>query len=188
MLLLKSEDMRALDRRTIECGHAAGIELMRRAGHGVVDAIERRYGSLLGLRALVLCGTGNNGGDGLIAAVRLRERGATVRLVVMGSVERIRGDAAIAFEAMRAAGIAWSAAESEAALATVRREADAWDLGIDALLGTGAHGDPEGPIAAGVQGLRELDELGTRVIAVDLPTWMPTQAVSPAAPCAPISQ
>ena len=170
MLLLKSEDLRAWDRRTIESGHATGIELMRRAGHGVVEAIERRYGSLLGLRALVLCGTGNNGGDGCIAAVRLRERGATVRAVLMGDPKRVRGDAATAFESLRDAGIPWSTAATEADLATIRREADEWDLALDALLGTGARGAPEGAIAAGVQALRELDELGTRVVAIDLPT------------------
>ncbi len=170
MLLLKSEDMRAWDRRTIESGHAPGIELMERAGHGVVAAIERRYGSLLGLRALVLCGTGNNGGDGFVVALRLRERGAMVRAVVMGDTERIHGDAATAFEAMRVGGIVWGAANTEAELAAITREADAWDLGVDALLGTGAHGAPTGAIAAGVQALRELDELGTRVIAVDVPT------------------
>lgn len=170
MLLLKSEDMRAWDRRTIESSHASGIELMQRAGHGVVTVIERRYGSLLGLRALVLCGTGSNGGDGFVAGVRLRERGAMVRVVVMGDVERIQGDALAAFEAMRQAGIVWGAASTEAELAAITREADAWDFGLDALLGTGAHGAPTGAIAVGVQALRELDELGTRVIAVDLPT------------------
>src|SRR5207247_4771651 len=50
------------------------------------------------------------------------------------------------------------------------REGDAWDLGVDALLGTGARGVPEGAIAAAVQTLRELDDAGTRVVAVDLPT------------------
>src|SRR2546427_223161 len=116
VLLLTAEEMRSLDRRTIEGGHATGLELMRRAGHGVVESIERRYGSLLSLRAIVLCGTGNNGGDGFVAASRLRERGAAVRVVVMGSVERIRGDAALALEAMRAAGIGLDSAATESEL------------------------------------------------------------------------
>ena len=95
-MLVTAEEMRSLDRRTIDGGHATGIELMRRAGHGVVQSIERRYGSLLNLRAMVLCGTGNNGGDGFVAAARLRERGAAVRVVVLGNAERVQGDAAVA--------------------------------------------------------------------------------------------
>src|SRR5262249_56633994 len=113
--------MRALDRRTIDGGHATGRTLMQRAGCGVVDAIERRNGSLLSLRALVLCGTGNNGGDGFVAAVRLRERGASVRVVVLGSLERVQGDAADALAAMRAAGIAATAAATEAELQRIVR-------------------------------------------------------------------
>ena len=170
MLLLTAEEMRSLDRRTIGGGVATGIELMRRAGRGVVDCIEQRYGSLLGLRALVLCGTGNNGGDGFVAAVRLRERGATVRVAVLGAIERIQGDAALALADLRAAGIEVAPASTEAAISAIVHEVDEWDLGLDALLGTGARGAPEGAIAAGVQALRELDEAGTRIIAVDLPT------------------
>src|SRR5262245_44514668 len=106
MLLLTAEEMRRLDQRTIESGHVAGIDLMRRAGAGVARAIERRYGSVLGLRALVLCGTGNNGGDGFVAARSLRERGASVRVVVLGDRGRIRGDAATALEELCSNGIA----------------------------------------------------------------------------------
>jgi NAD(P)H-hydrate epimerase len=59
---------------------------------------------------------------------------------------------------------------SESALAALVAEADGWDLALDALLGTGARGRPEGLIADGVQMLRELDERGTRVVAIDVPT------------------
>jgi len=170
VLLLTAEEMRALDRRTIDGGRATGAELMRRAGHGVVACLERRYGSLLGYRALVLCGTGNNGGDGFVVAARLKERGCTVVAVVCGDATRIAGDAAGARDAAVAAGITPRTATTEAALGDIVRGFDAWDLGLDALLGTGARGMPEGAIAAGVQALRELDEAGTRVIAIDVPT------------------
>ena len=170
MLLLTAEEMRAIDRRTIEGGHATGIELMRRAGRGVVDAIEGRYGSLLGLRALVLCGTGNNGGDGFVAAAEMRDRGAAVRVVVLGQPGRIQGDAALAMAELSGPGIEVATATTEPELATIIRELDEWDLGVDALLGTGARGVPEGAIAAGVQALRELDDAGTRIVAIDLPT------------------
>src|SRR5207247_8598569 len=63
-----------------------------------------------------------------------------------------------------------ASAATESELTAFVREADEWDFALDALLGTGARGVPEGAIAAGVQVLRELDEAGTRVIAVDVPT------------------
>jgi NAD(P)H-hydrate epimerase len=170
MLLLTAEDMRALDRAAIESGRATGRELMHRAGTGVVEAIERRWGSLLGLRALVLCGTGNNGGDGFVAARELERRGALARVVVLGDPARIRGDAREYFAALEGAGFTVQTAATESDLARIRAGEDRWDYALDALLGTGAHGAPEGAIAAGVQALRELDEAGTRVVAVDLPT------------------
>jgi NAD(P)H-hydrate epimerase len=170
MLLLTAAETRELDRLTIEGGHAAGGELMRRAGTGLVAAIERRHGSLLALRVLVLCGTGNNGGDGFVAAVELLARGAVPRVVIAGEESRVSGDARGALDDLRRAGLEPVCARDEAGLAAAIAGADHWDLALDALLGTGARGGPEGMIADGVQALRELDERGTRVVAVDLPT------------------
>src|SRR5439155_6979620 len=73
-------------------------------------------------------------------------------------------------ERMSAAGIVPVTVADEAALERLVRTRERFDFALDALLGTGAHGAPEGVIAAGVQALRELDEAGTHVIAVDLPT------------------
>jgi NAD(P)H-hydrate epimerase len=93
MMLLTAKEMRLLDRATIDGGHAPGELLMERAGAGVAEAMERRYGATLGLRVLVLCGTGNNGGDGFVAARYLRHRGAEVHVGVIGETEKIQGDA-----------------------------------------------------------------------------------------------
>jgi ADP-dependent NAD(P)H-hydrate dehydratase / NAD(P)H-hydrate epimerase len=170
MLLVTAEEMRALDRATIDGGHAPGVELMERAGAGVVEAMERRYGPVLGLRVLVLCGTGNNGGDGFVAARHLRARGASVAVCVLGDSSQIRGDARLQLERLEADGLRATPAAAEDSLRRIAASQDRWDFALDALLGTGARGVPEGLVAAGVQTLRELDDAGTRVIAVDLPT------------------
>ena len=162
--------MRSLDRATIEGGHASGHALMERAGLGVAEAIERRYGSTLGLRVLVLCGPGNNGGDGFVAARALRARGAEVHAGLIGTAARLPADARAHFDAMVAAGVEPVVLDTEDDLRALVARRDPWDLAIDALLGTGAHGVPEGVIAAAVQELRTLDDAGTSVIAVDLPT------------------
>jgi len=170
MLLVTAEEMRELDRATIESGYVSGLELMERAGSGVSEAVERRYGSLLGLRVLVLCGSGNNGGDGFVAARHLKARGAEVHVGLAGEPERVRGDARHQLEALEGAGLAATPAADEPALERLVRSRDQWDFALDALLGTGARGVPEGAIAAAVQALRDLDDAGTQVVAVDLPT------------------
>src|SRR6266850_400834 len=169
-LLLTAAEMQALDRDTIGGGHGTGETLMERAGGGAVEAIERRYGPTLGLRVLVLCGTGNNGGDGFVAARHLRARGADVAVGLIGAPAKVKGDARVHLERLEAAGGAVTALGGEAALERLVGSRDRWDFALDAVLGTGAHGTPEGLAAAAVQRLRELDDAGTRVVAVDLPT------------------
>jgi len=169
-LLLTAAEMRQLDRDTIDGGHAPGETLMERAGAGVVEAMERRYGPTLGLRVLVVCGPGNNGGDGFVAARHLRARGADVAVGLIGDPARVQGDARTQLERLQAAGGAVTALDGEAALERLVKSRDHWDYALDAVLGTGARGTPEGLTAAAVQTLRELDDAGTRVVAVDLPT------------------
>ena len=170
MLLVTAEEMRRLDRATIDGGHATGETLMERAGAGVVEALDRRYGPGLGLRVLVLCGTGNNGGDGFVAARHLRDRGAEVHVALLGDRARVRGEALVHLDRMTASGLGAAPIANEDALERLVASRDAWDFALDALLGTGAHGEPEGMMAAGVEALRQLDEAGTRVTALDLPT------------------
>ncbi len=169
MIVLTAAAMRSVDRATIEGGHATGPELMERAGRGVVEAIERRLGPVLALRALVLCGGGNNGGDGFVAARHLRARGARVRVAVLAPRERVQGDAAQHLAALQGAGITAEFVADADALARIV-EAGPWDLALDALLGTGSEGEPHGLVAEGCGALRVLGELGARVVAVDLPT------------------
>src|SRR5262245_21400347 len=90
MQLVTAAEMRLLDRATIETGHASGDELMERAGQGLVATMERQYGALLGMRVLVLCGTGNNGGDGFVAARWLKGRGAGVHVGLVGDAAKMR--------------------------------------------------------------------------------------------------
>lgn len=169
MLLVTASEMRQIDRATIAAG-TPGESLMERAGAGLVTAMERRYGSLLALRVLVMCGTGNNGGDGLVAARHLHARGAAVHVAVLGDLARVSGDALAHLERLDATGLAVASVQNESELERLVATRDRWDFAVDALLGTGARGEPEGLLHAGVEVLRRLDDGGTRVIACDLPT------------------
>lgn len=169
MLLLTAAEMRALDAATI-AGGVPGETLMERAGRGVAEALERAFGSPLAMRVLVLCGPGNNGGDGFVAARHLAARGAIVGVGVLVPRDRLAGDAAAHLAILEAAGVRPEFAADDAALAALVAGADRWDFALDALLGTGSAGDPRGAVATACEALNLLRNRGTRVVAVDLPT------------------
>jgi NAD(P)H-hydrate epimerase len=73
---------------------------MENAGRGVVDEIENKYGSSKGKSFLIVCGKGNNGGDGFVVARHLYNRGARVKVVLIGKASELKGDAAINFKAL----------------------------------------------------------------------------------------
>src|SRR4051794_32502556 len=91
--LLTTAEMADADRLTIASG-TPGITLMENAGVAVADAVAARNPT--GAHVLVAAGPGNNGGDGFVAARILDERGYRVRVLLLGSTERLRGDAALA--------------------------------------------------------------------------------------------
>ncbi len=93
--ILTPEQMRALERAAIDSGAVSGRELMERAGQGVVEAILAEWPALAeGARsAEILCGPGNNGGDGFVVARLLRQRGWQVRVAFYGDAERLPPDA-----------------------------------------------------------------------------------------------
>lgn len=151
-VLLPSE-MADADRRTIAAG-TPGIRLMERAGRSVADSVAIRYP--LGTKVAVVCGPGNNGGDGFVAARVLRERGFPVRLLLLGRREALEGDAA---EAARA----W-----KGAVETISADALA-DSGVivDALFGAGLARDLTGETRAAVE---LINSATVPIIAVDLPS------------------
>jgi len=169
MLLLTAAEMRALDAATIG-GGVPGAALMERAGRGVAESLARRFGSPVALRVLVLCGPGNNGGDGFVAARHLAARGARVGVGVTAAREAVRGDAAEHLAKLEAEGVRAEFFADDAAVAGLVAGADRWDFALDALLGTGSTGEPRGLVATACEALNLLRNRGTRVIAVDLPT------------------
>src|SRR5918912_3396861 len=95
MRILNAAQMREADRFTIEEIGIPSLVLMENAGRQVVAAIEAAYEARLNGRVAVLCGRGNNGGDGFVVARTLLQRGIETAVFVIGSVAEVRGDARV---------------------------------------------------------------------------------------------
>ncbi|HSI39156.1 MAG TPA: NAD(P)H-hydrate dehydratase [Xanthobacteraceae bacterium] len=152
MELLTPQQMYRADRLAMEAGHS-GPALMERAGTAVADVVARRP---LGTRIAVLCGPGNNGGDGFVAARILAQRGYTVTVGLLGERAALTGDAAGA------------AAQWRGPVLPV----EAVDLGsvgliVDALFGAGLARDLAGAARTAVE---RVAASGRAVVAVDLPS------------------
>lgn len=150
--LLAPQEMAAVDRLAIADG-TPGIALMENAGRAVADALARRW-TLRPL--LVLCGPGNNGGDGFVAARILAGRGWSVRLALLGDRAALKGDAAVA-------AASWTGAVEPLGAASL----DGAELVVDALFGAGLSRPIDG-VAKAV--LAALDPRRLPVVAVDVPS------------------
>ena len=105
MRVLNSTQMREADRRTIEEIGIPALVLMENAGRQVVAAMEAMHSDLLERRVAVLCGRGNNGGDGFVVARTLMQRGVDVAVFLLGRVADVRGDARINLEILGRLGV-----------------------------------------------------------------------------------
>ncbi len=168
--VLTSTAMREADRRTIHDFGFPSFTLMENAGRAAADAIMSRYGAR-DRSVVVLCGKGNNGGDGLVVARVLHSRGARVHVITLASEEDTTPDAALNLALLRRIGQA-EAANGRLSISpwesmeTLRKEPPA-DLLVDALLGTALSGPPRGAIAEIIAWINERSE---PVAAIDVPS------------------
>ncbi|WP_420567606.1 NAD(P)H-hydrate dehydratase [Thalassovita sp.] len=129
--ILTAAQMRSIEQAAIESGQVTGLELMERAGRGVVEAVFEEWPELAQAphRAVVLCGPGNNGGDGFVIARLLKEWGWEVEVFLYGDAEKLPPDARVNYE--RWDGRVGTFADYD------KRRIWQCDLLVDALFGTG---------------------------------------------------
>ena len=176
MRLATASEMRAIDRAAIEGEGIPGLELMERAGAAMASAAR----ACLGFRgrALALCGAGNNGGDGYVAARLLRAEGFDARAFALASRQDLRGDALSARQAAESAGVPVLEVKEAGNV-----EAGPGDVLIDALLGTGLGRAPEGAYAQIIERMAVLRARGAKVVAVDVPSGLSADTGSALGPC-----
>jgi NAD(P)H-hydrate epimerase len=173
---LSRAEVREVDRRAIDDYGLSGLVLMENAGRGCVDTLCE-----LGCRGpvTIVCGKGNNAGDGFVIARHLDLRGIAVRVVLLCSADELRGDAAANYAVVARSGIPLvdlSRPFDEAALNAALSNAE-WL--VDALLGTGAAGAPRPPLDAAI---RQMNEARAKRLAVDLPSGLDGDSGEPAEP------
>ncbi|MGI4787233.1 MAG: NAD(P)H-hydrate dehydratase [Janthinobacterium lividum] len=162
--LTTAAQMREMDRRTIEEFGVPSIVLMENAALRVVDVIAERFGPLKGKRIAVVCGKGNNGGDGLAIARHLATRfGAVVTVHLAADPAGYKGDAAVNYALAQSFGLDIDTSGSP------RIGGRGADLIIDALLGTGIKGGVEGKFAETIEAM---NASYVPIVSVDVPSGL----------------
>jgi len=164
--LLTAAQMRAIEQAAIDSGEVTGLELMERAGVGVVEAILKEWPSmaLTSHKAVVLCGPGNNGGDGFVVARLLKQRGWEVEVFLYGDEGKLPVDAKVNCLRWRDMGEVIGLSSFE----VYNTDADLW---IDAVFGTGlTRGIPQEVFRSFAEVNEKLTENGPYSCAIDVPS------------------
>jgi ADP-dependent NAD(P)H-hydrate dehydratase / NAD(P)H-hydrate epimerase len=176
MRLVGSAEMREIDRTAIEVFGIAALTLMDRAGRAVAEAARDLAGP--NGRFVVVCGGGNNGGDGYVAARLLRGAGHDARVVALVPAARLSADAQAVREQAERVGVPIDEGGELTPL-----EAGVGDVVIDALLGTGLSRAPDGAFAEAIARIEAARVAGARVLAVDVPSGLSADTGRPPGAC-----
>jgi ADP-dependent NAD(P)H-hydrate dehydratase / NAD(P)H-hydrate epimerase len=159
-------EMRALDARAITEIGISGARLMENAGTGAARLIAREFAPIRNARVVVLCGKGNNGGDGFVVARRLRAKGARVQVFLVGRRRDVTGDAAEMLSRWRGR---IAEITDDGGLASLGRELSRAHVVVDALLGTGLTGAAREGMAHVIDAV---NASGRPVVSLDLPSGL----------------
>jgi len=180
MRVLNSAQMREADRRTIEEIGIPSLVLMENAGRQVVSAMEALYDDLGARRVAVLCGRGNNGGDGFVVARTLHQRGVDVVVFLIGGVTDVRGDARINLDILGRLGLTVVEVADSQAWELHFAELTDCTLIVDAIFGTGLRSPITGLVESVVA---DVNTSGIPVVSVDLPSGLSADSAEPIGVC-----
>jgi NAD(P)H-hydrate epimerase len=169
MRVLTSQQMRDADRRTTEEIGIPSLVLMENAGRQVVASMEGTFDDLPNLHVAVICGKGNNGGDGFVVARTLSERGIETSVFLVGVSGDVRGDARVNLGVLRALEIDVVEIADAAAWELHGSDVLAADVIVDAIFGTGLSGPATGLVETIIA---DLNACSKPVVAIDLPTGL----------------
>jgi len=175
MKVLTAAQMRDVDRLTSERYGIPGLQLMENAATRAADVAEHEFGSYQSKRVLILCGKGNNGGDGAAIARLIHARGAIVTLLLLGRVSETKGDARTNFERILLLAASheetFTFVEIDSAEKLLTSAASHYDLCFDALLGTGLTHPAERLFESAINFMNE-HRSATPLVSVDVPSGL----------------
>ena len=170
---LTTDQMKEVDRLMIEEYRIELDQMMENAGRGLAELARRLSGgSVLGRSITVLCGTGNNGGGGMVAARHLHNWGARVQAVLAGDAARLKEAPRLRWETLEKLGLSCAAGACP--------DPGTAGLILDAMLGYGMEGDPRPPISNWIE---RTNSAGVPVLSLDTPSGLDATSGRPAVPC-----
>lgn len=169
MYILTAQEMREMDRRTIESFGLPGRILMENAGRGAADALLERFGPLCGGGVAVMAGRGNNGGDGFVIARCLCQKKIPVTVYLAAKAGDVRGDAAANLALLEKIGVEVVEIPDRIGFAAQKTAMNAHALWVDALLGTGLNSEVRGYFREIID---FINDHRAPVFAVDIPSGL----------------
>jgi NAD(P)H-hydrate epimerase len=164
--VLSREQVRSVDRLAIHEWGMSGLVLMENAGRGCVDRLCQLG---IGGPVVICCGRGNNAGDGFVIARHLEIRGHSAKVLLWSEADRLTGDAAENYRILARTGVPIVTLTGEHNPSRLADLLTGCDWIVDALLGTGARGDPRPPLDAVIE---QLSSAPAKRFAVDLPSGL----------------
>ncbi len=178
--LVTGAQMARIDSGAIQRG-VSGIQLMERAGRGAARVLADLVGGFPGKRIVVLCGKGNNGGDGFVIADLAASAGASVSAFLLATEAQVKGDARHHLERARGNGLDFEQIRDFNGLGRISSALSGASAAVDALLGTGIRGGPRGLVAGAIESLQDAD---CPILAVDVPSGLDADSGRAEGPCA----
>ncbi len=175
MIVVTAEQMREMDRLTIQKYGVPSLTLMERAGEAIAAAILKRFQGVAKRGVLIVAGKGNNGGDGLVVARLLKRKGIPCEVVLLARQDEVSRDAAHnlkAFLKLRGRVIE----VSQSSISSLRERMKGKGLLVDAILGTGTRNDVLGLYA---EVITLMNASGLPIVAVDIPSGLHTDSGTP---------
>jgi ADP-dependent NAD(P)H-hydrate dehydratase / NAD(P)H-hydrate epimerase len=190
MKALTAAEMQEVDRLTTERLGIPALQLMEAAGKSVAGAFLEQYGRRNATppgRVCVLCGKGNNGGDGFVVARHLKEEAEQVELYLLAAPEELKCDAAKNYERWRQTGGSVHAVTNEKEWDKFWPEVASAEVMVDALLGTGIRGGAQGMMARAIDDVNRVSRNATAarpawIVAVDTPSGLPSDGEAASGP------
>lgn len=180
MYLVAAQQMKDMDRLTIESFGIPGIVLMESAGRGTVDALFRHFPDVRHTKVGIAAGRGNNGGDGFVIARYLASRHIDLSVYLLSKTERLKGDAATNLKLLHRMGVSVHEIPDMDAFQSHQGQMRQCGLWVDALLGTGLKSDVRGIFKEMIDFLNTLQK---PIIAVDIPSGLDSDTGKPRGCC-----